>query len=119
VFQLICAQSITWAIFLSTDRPDVKRVVLAFVVLVCVMLGALAFPRSDFLLVAINPALKPGSMMEIIGKAGGTFVASTQYPWLAVAHSEAPGFAFRLFKSGALMVMDHALAAGCTEESRK
>ncbi len=79
------------------------------------MLGGLAYPRGDFVLVVGNPHTNEREMMGMISEAGGTFVTQGNYGWLVVAHAERPGFAARLLKAGAWLVLDHALALGCLE----
>jgi hypothetical protein len=41
----------------------------------------------------------------------------TGAPYAAIAHSNEPWFAFRLFKSGAMLVLDGSLAFFCRSTS--
>lgn len=88
---------------------------LAFVVL---MLIFIAMPTGRFVLVVANPTNSPATLHDIISEAGGSFVDATRFDWMAVAYSDAEGFPARLMAAGAILVIDHAFAAGCTERTR-
>ncbi|MBB1248117.1 hypothetical protein [Rhizobium sp. G21] len=97
------------------DRLD-KRVLLTGACFCFVaMFAAVAFPRSEFVVVVTRPGADPAALLRIIGDAGGTLVSSTRVDWVGIAHSDDRNFAGRLFQSGAALVLDHALAAGCKE----
>ena len=97
------------------ELPDLRIVIFAFIAFLAMMLAAIAYPRGDFVLVVGAPGATEAGMMTIIAEAGGTFVSPGNFGWLAVAHGETSGFASRLMQAGALIVLDHALAAGCLE----
>ena len=78
-----------------------------------VLLLAFAVPRSPYLIVVAPPWHGDSPVLRIIVDAGGTIVENGRYDWIAIAHSNQSEFASRLMKRGALLVMDHALAAGC------
>lgn len=88
---------------------------------ICVLLitVVIAVPRGNYVLVIGRPTASAGAMMEVIGNAGGTFVAAGRAPWIAVAYSDELGFATRLLRSGALLVLNHALAIGCAQKDLK
>lgn len=102
---------------MEEPHPNYAVVMLVTVVLVLGATLAVAWPRDRFVLVAAAPGSKPQTLMSIIGGAGGTLVGSTRFDWLAVAYSEKPGFAGALLNKGAVLVVDHALAAGCLERN--
>jgi hypothetical protein len=97
------------------DRLD-KRVLLSggFFCLAA-MFAVVAYPKSDFVVVVTEPGAAPATLMRVIGDAGGTLVSSTRFDWVGIAHSNDSNFTGRLFESGAALVLDHALAAGCKE----
>ncbi len=78
-----------------------------------VLLLAAGVPRSPYLIVIAPPWQSDGAALRIIAEAGGTIVDNGRYDWIAIAHSNQTKFASRLMKRGALLVLDHALAAGC------
>lgn len=84
-----------------------------FVFYLLLMLAVWAAPMKRFVLIVTNPFAGPDEAMSVIARAGGSFVEAGQRPWLAVAYSEDSDFAFRLVRAGALLVVDHGLAAGC------
>ena len=100
---------------MSGQRLNIKAISAAFIAFAALMQAVIAYPRSDFVLVVAPPGTNEAAMMDIIAGAGGTFVSHGNYGWLAVAHAENSGFAARLLRAGALLVVDHALAAGCLE----
>lgn len=61
----------------------------------------------------VSPWSDPGRIVQVIGSAGGTLLNGTGSPYAAIAHSDEPGFVSRLFKSGALLVLDGSLAFFC------
>jgi len=99
----------------ARDVPDMRIVLIAFIAFSAMMLSAIAYPRGEFVLVVGHPDANEAGMMKIIAEAGGTFVSQGNFGWLAVAHAETSGFPSRLRQAGALVVLDHALAAGCLE----
>jgi hypothetical protein len=72
-----------------------------------------AAPRGEFVLVVTSPFETNASRIDKIAKADGSIVASGRFDWIVVAHSIQPGFASRLLKAGALMVLNENLALGC------
>jgi hypothetical protein len=102
---------------MSKELPNIKSVAAAFAVFVGLMLVGVVYPRNDFVLVVGRPGMNEAGMMEIVARAGGTFVAGGRLGWLVVAHAENSGFATRLLHAGAVLVLDHSLAAGCLERN--
>ena len=72
-----------------------------------------AAPRGDFVLVVSSPFETNATRINRIAQADGSVVASGRYDWITVAHSAEPGFASRLMKAGALLVLNENLALGC------
>ncbi|MBL0371249.1 hypothetical protein JJB09_04335 [Rhizobium sp. KVB221] len=100
---------------MSRENLNIKAIAITFVMFSTFLLAVLAWPRGEFVLVVGTPHADEAQMMDIIGRAGGTFVASGNLEWLAVAHSDRVGFAARLFSSGAMLVLDQSFASGCLE----
>jgi hypothetical protein len=98
-----------------SDAIDFRTVLAAFVAFLVLMLVGVAIPRGPFVLVVGWPGTSEARMMQIVAAAGGSFVEGAGPGWLAVVHSERPGFAARLIGEGAMTVFDHALAVGCSE----
>lgn len=67
--------------------------------------------------VLISPTASSSEMMNVIGSADGVFVAGTTFPFIAIAHSAVPGFRSRLIQSGAWLVFNPMLAAGCKTDT--
>jgi hypothetical protein len=85
----------------------------------CLTLFAVAaWPAGRFVLVVARPDAPVSRVMDIIGDAGGSFVAPGRFPWIAVAYSDTGDFPQRLFRAGALIVLNHALSAGCLHKDR-
>ena len=82
-------------------------------VIVFVLAAAAIVPRNGRALVLVAPGSDPGRGIEVIAEAGGTVVNGTGSPYAAIGYSDDPGFAFRLFTSGALLVLDGSLAFFC------
>lgn len=80
--------------------------------------SAYAMPAGRFVLVVARPGADVASTHALIARAGGAFVGPTRYPFMAVAYSEGEGFARRLMGEGAILVLNHALAAGCLREEQ-
>lgn len=100
---------------MAGEQLDIRVIAAAFIAFSLCMLAGLAYPRGDFVLVVGRPGMDEAGMMSVIADAGGTFVSSGNLGWLAVAHAQQPGFAGRLMRAGAILVLDHALAEGCLE----
>lgn len=98
-----------------SDAINLRIVFVAFVTFVVLMLVGVAIPRGQFVLVVGWPGTSEARMMQIVAAAGGSFVEGAGPDWLAVVHSDRPGLAARLIGQGAMVVLDHALAVGCTE----
>lgn len=84
---------------------------------ICVLLviAVVVKPQGKFVVVIANPLSPPARIAEIIGGAGGSFVAGGRYPWIAIAYSDADGFALRLLRSGAILVLNNRAAVGCLQ----
>lgn len=78
-----------------------------------VLSAAAIAPRNGQALVIVSPWSDPSRVVDVISQAGGSVVNGTGTPYAAIAHSNEPGFAFRLFKSGAMLVLDGSLAFFC------
>ena len=86
-------------------------------VIVVVLSAAAIVPRNGQALVIVPPWSDPGRVVDVIADAGGSVMNGTGAPYAAIAHSDEPGFAFRLFKSGAMLVLDGSLAFFCRSTS--
>jgi hypothetical protein len=97
------------------ERVDWPKLSFAFAFICLTMLVVLLMPRSEFVLVVAPSSDDPSQMMTLIGDAGGSFVAETRFPWLAVAYSEKDGFSGRLMERGAYAVLNNIFASGCLQ----
>ncbi|PWV97591.1 hypothetical protein DFR52_106114 [Hoeflea marina] len=95
------------------DRSPITAVAANLGVIVLVLLAAAMVPRSGKALVFIPPWSTPDSMARVVAGAGGTFVSTSSSGFAAIAHSPEPGFALRLFRSGAFLVLDGSLISAC------
>ena len=86
-------------------------------VILVVLSAAAIVPRNGQALVIVSPWSDPGRVIDVIADAGGSVMNGTGAPYAAIAHSDEPGFAFRLFKSGAMLVLDGSLAFFCRSTS--
>lgn len=82
-------------------------------VIIVVLSAAAIVPRNGQALVMVAPWSEPGRVVDVIADAGGSIMNGTGAPYAAIAYSDEPGFAFRLFKSGAMLVLDGSLAFFC------
>jgi len=82
-------------------------------VIIVVLSAAAIVPRNGQALVLVSPWSEPGRVIDVIADAGGSIINGTGAPYAAIAHSDEPGFAFRLFRSGAMLVLDGSLAFFC------
>ena len=73
-----------------------------------------AAPRGEFVLVVSSPFESNSTRLGRIAQSNGSIVAFGRMDWLVVAHSSEPGFAARLMRAGALVVLNENLALGCT-----
>ena len=93
-------------------------IVLNFCVFLLLIFSVWALPNGRFVLVLTDPDAAPDYPLSVIANAGGDFVAQGRFPWMTVAHSEAPDFAARLACAGAVLVLNHQLALGCLEGNK-
>ena len=82
-------------------------------VIMVVLAAAAIVPRNGQALVMVSPWSEPGHVVDVIAEAGGSIINGTGAPYAAIAYSDDPGFAFRLFKAGAMLVLDGSLAYFC------
>jgi len=102
----------------SGNRLRQYRIVGMNLAVILVVLSAAAIvPRNGQALVIVSPWSDPGRVIDVIADAGGSVMNGTGAPYAAIAHSDEPGFAFRLFKSGAMLVLDGSLAFFCRSTS--
>lgn len=86
-------------------------------VILVVLSAAAIVPRNGQALVIVSPWSDPERVIEVIADAGGSIMNGTGAPYAAIAHSDEPWFAFRLFRSGAMLVLDGSLAFFCRSTS--
>ena len=82
-------------------------------VILFVLSAAAIIPRNGQALVIVSPWSDPERVIDVIARAGGSVMNGTGAPYAAIAHSDQPGFTLRLFKSGAMLVLDGSLAFFC------
>jgi len=97
---------------------DINRKVVGFnfALFLLLALSVWAMPSGHFVLVVTDPQAGPDSSFSVIDRAGGAFVSAGRYPWMTIAYSDADDFAARLMRSGAMLVLNHKLAAGCLRD---
>jgi hypothetical protein len=100
---------------MQSQSLDIRSVTMAFLAVVALMLIGVAIPRGQYMLVVGWPGTSEARMMQIISAANGIYVERAGSNWLAVVRAEGPGLPARLMHEGAMIVLDHALAVGCTE----
>ena len=100
----------------SLGRRGLLAVCVYGAIFLALLAFALATPRGEFVLVVGKPGQSEGQVIELIGRAGGSFVAPGRFGWIAVAHSSAPDFVRKLNAAGAFLVLNHALAVGCLQK---
>jgi len=86
---------------------------LSFTAYLMLAIAVWAVPSGHFVLVLTDPTREAGYGMSVIGRAGGSFVASGRYSWMTVGYSEDGDFPTRLMRAGAMLVLNHQLALGC------
>ena len=86
-------------------------------VVLTVLSAAAIVPRNGKALVFVAPWSEPGRVISVIAGAGGAVMNGTGTPYAAIAYSDQPGFALRLFQSGAMLVLDGSLAFFCRSTS--
>ena len=90
------------------------RIIGVNLAVIAVVLAAAAMtPRDGQALVLVAPWSEPGRVLEVIAEAGGTIMNGTGAPYAAIAYSGEPYFTYRLFSSGAVLVLDGSLAFLC------
>lgn len=100
---------------MPSEAIDFRMAGGAFVLFLLLAFAGIAVPRGQYVLVVGWPGTSEARMMDIVTAAGGSFVEGAGPSWLAIVHSNSPGLPTRLMRQGAMIVLDHALAAGCTE----
>jgi hypothetical protein len=96
------------------DRTSSFRMIaLNLAVILVVLTAAAVVPRGGKALVFVAPWSEPDRVLEVIRSAGGSLLNGTGVPYAAIAQSDQPDFALRLFKSGAFFVLDGSLAYFC------
>lgn len=100
----------------SAVKMNLSVVALNFGLFLLLSVSVWAMPSGRFVLVVTDPRQGPQNGISVIGNAGGAFVSAGRLPWLNIAYSDDSAFAARLMQAGALLVLNHKLAAGCREE---
>lgn len=90
-----------------------KLMIANFFLCLFLVFSVWAAPRGEFVLVVSSPFETNSTRLGRIEQSNGSIVAFGRVDWIMVAHSSEPGFATRLMKAGALMVLNENLALGC------
>ena len=77
------------------------------------VLGAMAFPSSNRVVVFVSPWSSNDAVLNVINKANGEIVNTAKKDWIAIGQSKETGFIFRLYQSGALLVLSADFATAC------
>lgn len=64
------------------------------------------------------PGVERPAALEAVARAGGLFVREGNWGTVVIAHSDQSGFAGRLRRAGAWLVLDPQSAAGCLVTGR-
>ena len=102
-----------------STSPTVKpgrqfRIVgLNLAVILIVLTAAVVTPRHGKAVVFVPPWSEPGRVLDVIAAAGGSVLNGTGASYAVIAHSDEPWFAFRLFRSGAMLVLDGSISFLC------
>ena len=92
---------------------QVRIVGVNLAVILVVLAASVISPRDGRALVLVSPWSEPGRVIDVIALAGGSVLNGTGAPYAAIAFSDEPGFTYRLFRSGAVLVLDGSLAFLC------
>lgn len=93
---------------------QMKLIIANFALCLFLVFAVWAAPRGEFVLVVSSPFESNSTRLGRIAQSNGSIVAFGRMDWLVVAHSSEPGFAARLMRAGALVVLNENLALGCT-----
>ncbi|MGI6245323.1 MAG: hypothetical protein ACOYJQ_06110 [Pseudochelatococcus sp.] len=63
--------------------------------------------------VVVWPWAGPARAVEVVAAAGGTLVAGARWPFILIARSPDSAFIDRLYASGAAVVFNPGILAGC------
>lgn len=80
---------------------------------VCVLLVPILMPKNDRVAVILPPWADSARIMQVISDAGGELINGGRRDWIAVATSQSTDFVSKLYKAGAVMVIDGSIAAAC------
>lgn len=70
-------------------------------------------PKNDRVAVILPPWSDSARIMQVIGDAGGELINGGRRDWIAVATSQSTDFVSKLYKAGAVLVIDGSIAAAC------
>jgi hypothetical protein len=99
----------------NCERVNKMAVAICFGVFVTALMIAMAVPRGDFVLVVGQPGVPEARIVQIVGRAEGSYVSGSAVSWIGIAYSNTPGFSARLLQSGAMLVLNNAFAVGCQD----
>lgn len=86
-----------------------------FGVVIIIMSAMIAFvPRKDqSIAVIVPPWSDTNKIIEVIGKAGGVIKTQDQIGWVAISQNNNPDIVSRLYKAGALLVINASVVSAC------
>lgn len=89
--------------------------VLIAIIASAIPLSTLAAPQDGQTVLVIAPFSGNGAIGVMAG-ADGRLVAATRFHSIALVSSDAPGFAARLYRAGATLVLNAEALSGCLPE---
>jgi hypothetical protein len=101
----------------SSRLSDGKIIVASVVIFISLLMWMWLSPRGSFFLVVAQPFASEQTVLSIIGRADGNYVAAGSLPWIAIAQSDAPSFPAQLRRAGALFVLNANLKSICSQET--
>jgi hypothetical protein len=78
-------------------------------------LSTLAAPQDGQTVLVVAPFSREGAI-GVMANAEGRLVAATRFHSIALVSSDAPGFASRLYRAGAVLVLNADALSGCPPE---
>ncbi|WJH40705.1 hypothetical protein N7E02_08905 [Aliirhizobium terrae] len=100
----------------SSHSSDRKIIVVSVAIFISLLMWMWLSPRGSFFLVVAQPFASEQTVLSIIGRADGNYVAGGSLPWIAIAQSDAPSFPAQLRRAGALLVLNANLKSICSQE---
>ncbi len=97
----------------SETKAFTKSLLFGLVIITMSVLIAFVPRQNQSIAVIVPPWSESDHIIKVISKAGGVIKTQDQNGWVAISQNDNPDIVNRLYKAGAVLVIDASVVSAC------